>query len=122
MDIAVAPIIGAIAAAALSGLTFLAYKHPKAYSKLSLFLNSIIILGVGSSLSWNLSNEMAGTAAEQAAYNLCQGTAYEIKKAVDAYMVNKWFFLAFAALAIYTLFLLSFPLWLLDEQPPEHRS
>jgi hypothetical protein len=121
MDHAVATIIGAIAVAALSGLTFLAYKHQKAYQKLSLFLGSIIILGLGAGLSWNISNQWAGTAAEQAAYNLCPGKAYEIRKAVDAYTVPSWLFLAFVAWTLYGLFLSSFPLWLLDEQPPERR-
>ena len=45
VDNTVATTIGAIAVAALSGLTILAYKHPQAYKKLSLFLNGITILG-----------------------------------------------------------------------------
>jgi len=41
VDNTVATIIGTIAVAAFSGLTFLAYKHPKAYRKLSIFLYAI---------------------------------------------------------------------------------
>jgi hypothetical protein len=91
MDNAVATIIGAIAVAALSGLTFVAYKHPQAYKKLALFLNGIIILGWTAGLSWSFSNQWARIAVNQAADNLCLGKVYEIRKAIDAYAIPRAF-------------------------------
>src|ERR1700730_636245 len=109
MDSTVATITGAISVAALSGLTFLAYRHQKAYQKLSLFLSGILILGLGVILSWNLSIQWAGIAVNQTAYNLCPEKAYEIRKAIDAYTVPSWLFVAIVAWSFYILFLLSFP-------------
>ena len=119
MDNTVATIIGTIAVAAFSGLTFLAYKHPKAYWKLSIFLNAIIILGWVGGFSCSLSNQWASIAAERVTYDLCSGKTYEIRKAIEAYAVPTWFFWTLIAGSLYVLFLLTFPLWLSDEHPTE---
>jgi hypothetical protein len=119
MDNALATITGTIAVAALGGLTIVAYKHPKAYKKLLLFLNGITVLGFVGGFSWILSNQWAAIAAKNAAYNLCPGKAYEIRDAVDSYAVPTWLFWAFFGSVLYVQFLSTFPFWLSEEQPPE---
>src|ERR1700730_3820736 len=52
-----------IAVPALSGLTFLAYKHPKAYEKLGFGLFMILLPTIVVSFIWGLSNNFAYTAA-----------------------------------------------------------
>jgi hypothetical protein len=120
MDNTAATFTGGIVVAALGGLTFIAYNHPEAYKKLSLFLNSIIILVFVAGWSWSLSNQWAGIAAYREASKSCGGKAYEIEKAVDAHAVPNWLFWSFMVGSLYVFFLSAFPLWLLDKQPPEH--
>jgi hypothetical protein len=115
----VATIIGAIAVTALSGLTVLAYKHPKAYQKLVLVLNGLIILGWVGGLSWSLSNQWVRIAVDRVAYDLYSGKASALGKAVDEYALPSWLLWAFIASSLYIQFLVTFPWWLLDEQPPE---
>jgi hypothetical protein len=120
MDNTAATFTGGIVVAALGRLTFIAYYHPEAYKKLSLFLNSIIILVFVAGFSWSLSNQWARTAAYGEASKSCAGKTYEIGKAVDAYAVPNWLSWSFLGGSLYVFFLSTFPLWLLDKQPPEH--
>jgi hypothetical protein len=57
---------GGIILAALTGVTFIAYNHPRAYRKLALFLFGFLVLLYFSLISWSVSNNNAESAVYKA--------------------------------------------------------
>jgi hypothetical protein len=110
-------VIPALFVAAISSLTFIAYKHPNAYRKLQLPLvvsGFIIILAVS---SW----DWGGDFTFQALIKYIEVDKLKEAAAIaDSYKVSPWWMTAIATLNIYFLALSYLPR-LLDEDKPENK-
>jgi hypothetical protein len=104
---------------ALSGLTFLAYKHPKAYDTLWLVLNIIlIVVFVGANIC-DESNTYAYTAVIP---YITSGKFAEVNKAVsDQKLLSGAIYLLAIVLACYLLFLHFLPSLLGEDKPGKEK-
>jgi hypothetical protein len=117
----VATIVGGIIVAALSGVTFIAYKHPRAYTRLMVSLYCVIILLFAGGFGWMMGCSAASRAAYSAASSLTKLNlveARDIKEAGEAAGVPNWYPITLLAVSVYLSFLWTFPMWLLDKEPP----
>jgi hypothetical protein len=107
-------VIGSIAVAALTGLTFVAYKHPDAYRKLCVALTITTMIVNIVFLSWNMSNKAAFNAFF-AQNKLDQEHAFIAREIVLSAVAPDWIVLLTIAATFYLAFLYSFRYWLLSD-------
>jgi len=104
----------------VGALTFVAYKHPRAYSKLFPWLCATIIASLLGTAIWNYSTYAATSAI------LKSGVAGDkIQQAADiigTVALPSGLALVFIGALLYFAFLLSFPAWLLEDEPPTKRG
>jgi|ERR1700733_10698740 hypothetical protein len=117
MDETTRNLLVALAVPAIGAVTFVAYKHPAAFKKLALVLQTLCwgaMLGI---LLWNSSNSMAKNAALHAVNYSMSPDEHKIEDSIDAESVSFWWYWVFMVANVYVGILLSLPSWLLDQKP-----
>lgn len=110
-----------IAIAALSGLTFLAYKHHHAYVRLANLLLGVMALAMLGLLIWDTSIFVTHRGLRDLIPLEKQIAALEARD--QMYLLSWWFAGGYIAIFIYVQFLVWGLPWLLgDEQPPEKQG
>lgn len=120
MDDNVGKALTGLFVAAIGALTFVAYKHPLAYSKLGLWLALANALLAASFAVWNTSNQILLAAIMSS--GLVVDKASEISSISKGLMVSLWIMILPVCATLYNLFLLSFPRWLLEPEPPKGKA
>jgi hypothetical protein len=103
-----------ICVAALSGLTFIAYEHPKEYQKLYPILVGIIFTFMVATAAYNIGAERASSAI----YGSIEGeTASKASGAISDIEIP-WWIASWLPLGIYSylFFLWTFQFWLLKDK------
>jgi hypothetical protein len=113
--------VASLVVTTVAGLTVVAYKHPRAYAKLGLFLLMVANLFLAGGVVWNFSNSAVKSAVSSMLLN--SGMAYakitEIESIIGARLAPwLWYFIV-TGTQIYLIFLWTFPYWLLEEAPPK---
>jgi TRAP-type C4-dicarboxylate transport system permease small subunit len=125
VDDTVIKIGGGLVVAALSGVTFVAYKHPRAYAKVFLILIAVCTTIFLGEIVWGMSNVAARTAAFEAMKLSGSdelANADKIYAAVAAHSTPDWVLGVTIAIWAYLVFLSSFPYWLLDQETPQNKN
>jgi hypothetical protein len=118
MDDSVEKAVAGLVVAAIGGLTFVAYRHPIAYAKLGVWLGFInVLLGIGTT-GWNISNYTLLTAIMTS--GLVGDKTTEVNGIANKLVVSPWWMAAIVCFSFYHMFLLSFPRWLLEDEPPKN--
>jgi hypothetical protein len=114
VDSAIVTAVGSLALAALSAVTFVAYKHPNAYVVLYGKLSLIVGILFFGAFAWDMSN----IAATQAIQNskLPFDKMLDARTVVEGAAISPWWILVFFAVNGWLYFLSTFPKWLLDKE------
>ncbi len=120
MDDAVGRLVGGIALAALSAVTFVAYKHPKAYVKLYLILITIVGVGMVGISVWGISNVAALNSL--LGITLPNDKSEEIRAAIEGASPPFWWIGVGLMIIGYLWLLTTLPNWLLDPEPPKDQN
>src|ERR1700693_3001845 len=112
--------IAGLVVAAIGALTFVAYRHPRAYMILGTILSVIAALGLVGIVCWDVSNYTLGDAILTS--GLIGDKSSEIKTIIKRLATPTWCTIALACWSFYHLFLLSFPHWLLEPDPPKGKD
>jgi hypothetical protein len=114
MDDTVGKIVAGLAVGAFSGLTFVAYKHPRAYSQLGIVLLILLMFcSVGV-----LIRQLTIYAAESALIGsglVPQDKIHQMQDVMEALQLPPWISASILGATIYLVFLLSLPRWLLEK-------
>jgi hypothetical protein len=106
--------------AAIGALTFLAYKHPRAYESLHRVLQAICGVFLIGMAVWNASNSAVEAAIGP---DLAGANAGAIHMAISAMRAPLTWILGGIVVLFYLMFLSSFPMWLLEEEVvPDHET
>lgn len=117
MDDAVAKTIQALAVAAIGGLTFIAYRHPKSYRAISGKLQALAFAAIAVGMAYNFGLSRARQIVSQSD-PLTSDQIAKIGATIVAEDLSFWPAGAVAiGLTIYLIFLDTFPWWLLEEKP-----
>jgi hypothetical protein len=111
-------LLSGLLVAALTGLTFIAYKHPYNYRKLDKVLWAILVLIQTAIIVWNASI----LHTEITLLQMPLDDMPSIHKAIGIVraQVLPFYYLVLISLAeLYLFFIWSFPYWLLEEKKPE---
>ena len=119
VDDNIAKVVGGVAVAGLSAVTFVAYKHPLAFKKLANVLwlsifSVMIAIGI-----WDLSNLAAKISVASSDHVQAH---LEVEHDVEAYSIGIWWFLALCIANGYVWVLWSLPFWLLDDKTPQDQD
>jgi hypothetical protein len=107
-------VLPALFIAAISALTFLAYKHPKGYQKISLAINVTYGVAVTSALTWHLGSYFT----YEAIIPFLEASKIQEAKAVaNSYLIPSWILFVGCATSAYMTFLLFLPKLLGDDKP-----
>lgn len=115
MDIMESKLVHGFILAAVSALTFVAYKHPRAYDQLLGKLSALFAVVSITLVAWSAGGDMAYRALLK--YIELDKRA-QAQAAVESYQPSIWFFALLLALYVY-LFALSFLHRLLDHDKPK---
>ena len=105
--------LGGLLAAALSGLTFIAYKHPYNYRKLDRVLWAILVLFQTGIIVWNISVYNAEMAIIHLQINDV-ALMHKLIDVVDSQNLPIFYLVAISLSELYLFFIWSFPYWLLE--------
>jgi hypothetical protein len=106
--------------AAVFGLAFLAYKHPKAYQKLFVALFALVSGVFVSLFAWNVAIVTVRDAVIRSGVLGDRiGTVLPI---IESIGIPNWWFLMYPCVSIYLIFLFTFPVWLLEDEPPQGKD
>lgn len=113
--------LGGLALAALSGLTFLAYKHPKAFEKLFKAIMLLIIVTFLMAISWNISSDVAIQTIIKLLPDDKHEEAFQLANSMT---LHSWkFYVGYAVIYFYIIFLRFFlPDLLREDQPPKKQG
>lgn len=105
-----------------SGLAFIAYRHPREFRILSVWIFCLLgCLSVGGVI-WDASNSAAHTAVMESNAKIDFKTVNDLSAAIRAVSLPWWWFLMLLCAGLYELFLLSFPFWLLRGTDQSNQS
>jgi hypothetical protein len=121
MDSNVGTLFGGFAVAAVSAVTFVAYKHPRAYAKLYLWLCGANFAGVMGMVIWNFSNLATSNTILRSGLSPDKIAATE--SIINITEIPAWWIFLGGFVAFYLLFLTSLPYWLIEQEDPnkEHK-
>jgi hypothetical protein len=115
MDDTVEKVITGLIVAAISGLTFIAYKHPRAYGRLHLTLSTITLYITLSMVAWNVSTFTVAYVVKES--KVAGDKTTETINVILSVAAPHWWFLISVGVTLYLWFLYSFRWWLEDEIP-----
>lgn len=100
------PLIVGILLALLSGITWIAYKHPAGYRKIFVSIELIVILGASTMLTWNIALDFAYANLSQFVESGKHDEALAARDNLQVPQLLMWLVLGICA---YLLFLLKLP-------------
>jgi hypothetical protein len=111
-------VVPALFLAAISALTFLAYKHPRAYQKMFRLLSVCYIAIVVSALAWHLGVFAVG----KAMFSYIEADKLKEAEALASnYLIAPWMLPTALAVYVYLAGLLWLPLLLNEDKPPRNK-
>jgi hypothetical protein len=115
MDDNVGKGLASLAVATVGALTFVAYKHPRAYQKL---LQVLVVVGLGISLSC-LTWDICIVTSESTLARSGVLPKDKVNEILDTLQLPIWVNIAILGAILYLMFLLTFPYWLKENEPPQ---
>jgi hypothetical protein len=110
-------VIPALIVAAISSMTFIAYKHPNAYRNLFIPLCVLLMIIESAALAWNAGSELTYRALRDYIGVDKIKEAYDV---AESYQIPLWMFLSGLGIAFYLVLLFCLPM-MLDEEKPEKK-
>lgn len=102
-----------VGGAALPALTFIAYRHPSAYKKIFPITQVAMFIVMASLLGYSFGLTRAMNVVSKV---LDPDHQLKASNAISDAELQPWWIIIYIGIAAYSIILLSFPLWLLDEK------
>jgi hypothetical protein len=109
-------LLGGIALAAVGAVTYVAYRHPVAYVRLSVALYIVVTIAIAGGAVWNMSNTAASIAAISG--RSIDSNYIDTQHRLAGVAIPFWYSAAALGVLAYVWFLTTLPVWLLDDGGP----
>ncbi len=113
-------LVAGVALAAISAVTIVAYKHPKAYIKLWVALTISLSAGIVGIGVWDISNIAASNTLLN--IDLPSNKLTEAMTTIKSAMPPAWWVWILIAINGYLVVLATLPQWLLDPEKPKNQN
>lgn len=111
---------GGVALAAITGITYVAYKHPKEFGRLYLYISAIMLICIVIMATWNISISYTIRTIYDSG-KLDSEHKLIIHDITDVEMIPLWAFVLFTPIGLYLMFLTTLPYWLLKNDTPQQK-
>lgn len=108
--------VSGLALAAITGLTFIAYKHPRAFDRMYLPMYAILTICVTSFLAWDFS---ASATFKALAPYIDKEKIAEASLVLVSKSTSSWVWVGYVAFSMYMVFLNWLPYILKKDEPPK---